>query len=184
MPKSSIFEFLERFLANKFALSDAEYNLCCPLNRGGIYSRFTIVWKTFSNLPKVPRTKFLESDGRFCFSSICKFGSFKNPFAKIARLTELYFRFRRFILLVYKNKESDFYELWQHNLNPLTKFTSSSRSTKFKDILPWNISEMISNTTLINTRKVISYAMRQGIPFWVYWKVNGNWDNNMIRASQ
>ena len=80
--------------------------------------------------------------------------------------------------------KSDFYELWQHNLNPLTKFTSSSRSTEFKDILPWNISEMITNTILINTRIVISYAMRQAIPLWVYWKVNGNWDNNMIRASQ
>ena len=26
------------------------------------------------------------------------------------------------------------------NLNPLTKFTTSSRNTEFKDILPWNIS--------------------------------------------
>ena len=184
MPKPSRFEFLERFLANYFALSDAEDNLCGPLNREGIYSRFTIVAKTFSNLPNLPRTKFLGSDGRFSFSSICKFGSFKNPFAKTTRLTELSFRFRRFILLVYKNKKSDFYELWQHNLNPLTKFTSSSRSTEFKDILPWNISEMITNTILINTRIVISYAMRQAIPLWVCWKVNGNWDNNMIRASQ
>ena len=28
------------------------------------------------------------------------------------------------------------------NQNPLTKFTSSSRSTKFKDVLPWNISQL------------------------------------------
>ena len=51
------------------------------------------------------------------------------------------------------------------NLNPLTKFTSSSRSTKLKDILPWNISQMIMKTIPISTRIVISYAMKWGIPF-------------------
>ena len=70
------------------------------------------------------------------------------------------------------------------NLNPLTKFTSSSRSTKFKDILPWNISQMIMKTIPISTRIVISYAMKWGILLWISWKVNGNWDNNMIRISQ
>ena len=47
--------------------------------------------------------------------------------------------------------------------NPLTKFTSSSRSTGFKDILPWNIFQMITKTILISTRIVISYARKQGI---------------------
>ena len=68
------------------------------------------VENTISNLPKVPSAKFLGSDGLFCFSSICKFGFFKNPFAKITSLCELYFRFRRFILLV--QTKSDFCELW------------------------------------------------------------------------
>ena len=63
------------------------------------------------------------------------------------------------------------------NLNPLTKFT------EFKDIFPLNISQMIMETILISTRIVISYAMKQGIPSWVYWKVNGNWEN-MTRISQ
>ena len=49
------------------------------------------------------------------------------------------------------------------NLNPLTKFTRSSRSTEFKDILPRNISQMITRTTLISTRIVISYAVKQVI---------------------
>ena len=44
--------------------------------------------------------KFLGSNGLFCFISICKFGSFKNHFATITSLSELYFRFRRFIMLV------------------------------------------------------------------------------------
>ena len=36
IPESSKFEFLERFLVNNFALSDAEDNTSGPLNRGGI----------------------------------------------------------------------------------------------------------------------------------------------------
>ena len=36
IPESSRLEFLERFSANNFALSDAEDNTSGPLNRGGI----------------------------------------------------------------------------------------------------------------------------------------------------
>ena len=36
IPESSRFEFLEKFLANNFALSDAEDNTSGPLNKGGI----------------------------------------------------------------------------------------------------------------------------------------------------
>ena len=36
IPESSGFEFLEKLLANNFALSDAEDNTSGPLNRGGI----------------------------------------------------------------------------------------------------------------------------------------------------
>ena len=35
----------------------------------------------------------------------------------------------------------------------------------------------------ISTRIVISYAMKWDIPWWIWWKVNGNW-NNMIKISQ
>ena len=48
------------------------------------------------------------------------------------------------------------------NLNPLTTFTSSSRSTKFKDIFPSNISQMMTKTIPISTRIVISYGMKWG----------------------
>ena len=70
------------------------------------------------------------------------------------------------------------------NLFLLAKFTRSSRSTEFKDILPQSISQMITKTIPISKKTVISYAMEQDLPFWVYWKVNRNWDNNMIRISQ
>ena len=62
-----------------------------------------------SNLPKVPRAKFLESDGLFCFINIGKLGSFKNSFAMITELSELYIRFRGFILLV--QTKSNFFKL-------------------------------------------------------------------------
>ena len=69
------------------------------------------------------------------------------------------------------------------NLNPLAKFTSSSsRSTEFKDNFPWIMSQIIKKT--YQQDNVISYAMKRGILFWAYGKVNGNWDNNIIRTSQ
>ena len=116
---------------------------------------------------------------------------------------ELYFRFGRFTLLV-QTKRSDFYELWQEhkqlktmemskawpdifiegyiyniymnpNLNPLIKLTRSSRSTEFKNILTWSLSQMITKADLISMRVVISYKMKWVISFWVWWKVNGDW---------
>ena len=77
-----------------------------------------------------------------------------------------------------KRKKKDFYDLWQQhkqlktmevrldliftmrdtyinsNLNPLIKFPSSSRSTEFKDILPWNISQMINPNQCENSHKL------------------------------
>ena len=79
--KSSRLEFLENFLANNFALSDTEDNISGSRNRGGM--------NTSSNSPKVLRAKILGSNGLFCCSSICKFDSFKNPFAKIISLSQL-----------------------------------------------------------------------------------------------
>ena len=68
---------------------------------------------------------------------------------------------------------------WTHSLNLL----AAAETLKLK-ILPWNISQMIMKTIPISTRVVISYSMKWDILFWVSWKVNANWDNNMIRISQ
>ena len=43
IPESSRFEFLEKFLANNFALSDTEDNTSGPLNRGGIADLRTLL---------------------------------------------------------------------------------------------------------------------------------------------
>ena len=69
------------------------------------------------------------------------------------------------------------------NLNPLTKLTSS-RSTELIDIFPWNISQMVTKTVPISTRIILSYGIKQGIPFCVWWKANGNWEKDMIRTFQ
>ena len=56
--KSPRSEFLEKFLANNFALSDAEGHILGSLNRGGI-TDLPFVENTMSNLPKVARVKIL-----------------------------------------------------------------------------------------------------------------------------
>ena len=119
IPESSRLEFLEKFPANNFALSDAEDNTSGALNRGG-NSRFIFAENTIGNSPKVPRTKFLGSDGLFCFLSICKFGSFKNPFSMNYRSSTSSWKQWRWVKTdlilsmraIYINS----------NLNPLTKF--------------------------------------------------------------
>ena len=129
---------------------------------------------TISNLPKILRAKFMGSDGIYCFIGICKFGSFKNLFATIISLPELYFRFKRFILLVQRETMismnygsiTSCWKPWRwvrlgliftmrdiyitSNLKPLTKLTRRSRNTALKDILPWNISQMIMKTIQIS----------------------------------
>ena len=54
--------------------------------------------------------------------------------------------------------------------------TEFSKSSKFKYILPWPISQMITKNAPISTRIVISYWIKLGILLWIWWKVNGNWD--------
>ena len=66
------------------------------------------------------------------------------------------------------------------NLDPLTKFTSS----KVKRYPPMEHSQFFTKTVPVSTKIVINYVMKQGILLWIWWKGNGNWDNNMIRISQ
>ena len=68
------------------------------------------------------------------------------------------------------------------NLELLKKFSSSSRSANFKDILPWNISQKITKTVPISTRIFINCTMKIGIPFLNWREVNGT-RGNIIRIS-
>ena len=102
IPESSRFEFLEKFLANNFALSDAEDNTSVPLNRGGTADlpllRILLAIRQKSREPSF--WEVMDS----CFSSVCKFGSFKNPFTMITSQSEIYFRFKD-LFCWYKQKK-------------------------------------------------------------------------------
>ena len=63
IPDSSRFEFLRKILANNFALSGAEDNISRSLNKGGIADLPLLGTLYISNMPNVPRAKFLGSDG-------------------------------------------------------------------------------------------------------------------------
>ena len=99
-PESSRLEFKEKFSANNFALSDAEDNTSGPLNRGGI-ADLPLLRTLLAIRQKSREPSFWEVMDSF---ALCKFGSFKNPFATITSLFELYLRIRRFFSLVQKKK--------------------------------------------------------------------------------
>ena len=150
-----------------------------------MYSRFTFTENTIGNLPKVTRAKFPESNLLFSFISIYKFGSFKNPFAMITSLSELYFRIIRFILLVQKEKMVS------------VNYGSSTRSWKpwrwmrldlifsMRDIYINSNPNLLAKFTGIHQHKN-SHKLCDEIDssFWISWKVNGNWDNNIFRNFQ
>ena len=68
---------------------------------------------------------------------------------------------------------------WTHSQNSL----AAAEALSLK-ISSHGTSQMITKTIPISTRIVISYTMKQDSLFWVYWKVNGNWDNSKISISQ
>ena len=72
----------------------------------------------------------------------------------------------------------------QFQREPTHKIHWHQQKHEFRVILPWKISKMITKTVPITTRIAISYTMKQGILLWIWQKVNGNWDNNMVRISQ
>ena len=150
MPKLTRLEFLEKFSAKYFALSDAEDNTSRSLNREGIAD---------------------------------------------LSLLKLYFRFRKFILLVKmkkvisrnydsssqaaKNHGDEWGLTWyfNSNLNQLTRF-GSIRSTPM-DYLSNDHRDRPNQQE--NSHKLCNEV---GILLWIWWKVNSDWDNNMIRISQ
>ena len=101
-PESSRLEFKEKFSGNNFDLSDAEDNTSGLLNRGGIADLPLL--RTLVAIRQKSREPSFWEVMDSCFISICKFGSFKNPFAMITSLSELYLRIRRFFSLVQTKK--------------------------------------------------------------------------------
>ena len=156
-------------------------------------------WKNYRQFAKSPESQVSGKWWTLLFISICKFASFKKPFSSITGLSEFYFRFRRFILLVntirwQQHKQVKIIEIseawpdtfdkgytlptWTHSQNSLAAAEAPSLK-----ISSHGTSHMIEKTDPISTKMVISNAMKLGIPLWIWWNDNGNWDSNMIRIS-
>ena len=146
IPESSRLEFLEKLSANNFALSDAEDNTSGPLNRGGIADS-PLLRTLLAICQKSWEPSFWEVMGSLV---LLAYASLAASRALLQRSPAcLNFTLDSEDLLCWYKEKSDFYELWQQHkqlktmrniyinssLNPLRKFTSSSRSTEFKDIL-------------------------------------------------
>ena len=81
IPESSRLEFLEKFSANNFALSDAEDNTSEPLNRGGI-ADLPLLRTLLAIRQKSWEPSYWEVMDS-CFISICKFGSLRILFQRL-----------------------------------------------------------------------------------------------------
>ena len=97
IPESLRLELFDKFLGNNFVLSDAEDNTSGPLNRG-VRADLPLLKTLLAIRHKSPESQVSGKGYTLLFYS--KFGSSKNLFAMITSLPELYFRFRRFTLLV------------------------------------------------------------------------------------
>ena len=96
IPDSLKLEFLEKFSGNNFALSDVGEHF-----QGIADSPLLRTLLTIHQTSQEPSFREVMDS---CFFSICKFSSFNKAFARITSLSELPFRFRRFILLVQMKK--------------------------------------------------------------------------------
>ena len=100
IPESSRLEFLEKFLANNFALSDAEDKTSGLLSREGIVD-LPLLRILLAICPKSQKPSFwAEMDS---FVLLLAYASLA-AFATITCLSVLYFRFRRFIVGTIKKK--------------------------------------------------------------------------------
>ena len=102
IPESSRFEFLEKVLANNFALSDAEDNTSGPFNRGGI-ADLPLLRTLLAICQKSREPCFWEVMDSFVLVAYASVAALRT-LVMITSLSELYFRFRRFIYW-YKQKK-------------------------------------------------------------------------------
>ena len=70
--------------------------------------------------------------------------------------------------------------------NPLIKLSTSSKSTKSKDILPRNILQLITKIVPISRKKMhkLCIEKRHPLPSGAWRKISGNKDNSRVRISQ
>ena len=100
IPESSRLEFIERCLANNFALSDAEDSTSGPLTRGVL---------------EILRAKFHGTDGLFYFISLKQKSLAASRTLLQQLLACLNFTLDSDRLFFWYKPKSDFYELWQQH---------------------------------------------------------------------
>ena len=111
IPESSRFEFLEKFLANNFALSDAEDNTSGPLNRGGIVD-LPLLRTLLAICQKSREPSFYEVMDSFVLVAYASLAASRTLVQRL--LACLNFTLDSDLFCWYKRK-SDFYELWQQH---------------------------------------------------------------------
>ena len=97
IPESSRLEFLEKFLANNFALSDVEDNTSGSLNREGI-ADLPLLRTLLAISQKTLEPSFWEVLDSFALLAYASLTASRTLLQRL--LACLNFRFRRFILLV------------------------------------------------------------------------------------
>ena len=112
IPESSRFEFLEKFLANSFALSDPKDNTSGPLNRGGIPD-LSLLRTLLGIYRKSWEPSFWEVMDSFvlvAYASLAASGTLLQRLLACLNIT----LDSQNLFCWYKQK-SDFYELWQQH---------------------------------------------------------------------
>ena len=112
IPESSRFEFWEKFLANTFALSDAEDNTSSPLNRGGI-ADLPLLRTLLAIRQKSREPSFWEGMDSFVLVAYASLAASRTLLQRL--LACLNFTLDSEDLFCWYNEKSDFYGLWQQH---------------------------------------------------------------------
>ena len=165
-----------RNVFGNFTLSDTEHSTSGPLNRGGIVD-LPLLRALLAINQKSLEPNFWEVRDSLVLVAYASLAASRNLLQQL--LTCLNFSFDWEDLFCKYKKKSDFYELWHQHKQlktmemsevwPNTYDEGYIHQFQFEPTLLWNISQMTRKTIPISTRIVVSFAMKQGISFWVCW---------------
>ena len=112
IPESSRFEFLEKFLANSFALSDPKDNTSGPLNRGGIPD-LSLLRTLLGIYRKSWEPSFWEVMDSFVLVAYASLAASGTPLQRLLACPNITLDSQN--LFCWYKQKSDFYELWQQH---------------------------------------------------------------------
>ena len=112
IPESSRFQFLEKFLANNFALSDAEDNTSGPLNWGSI-ADLPLLRTLLASRQKPQEPSFSEVMDSFVLVAYASLVASRTFLQQL--LACLNFTLDSEDLFCWYKRKSDFYGLWQQH---------------------------------------------------------------------